>query len=575
MNNKKRLFSYLKPFKSLLILSMVFALFFVISQLSQPFLLGKALDASRAKNVQDFYAFVFVALGLVLLGVIADYIFEVLVMNVSQKMIKKMRDDLYIKINNISIKDFDMKKHGDIVQLEIKDMENLASGIFAIFKTLLQGLLTIVITILMMMLVNWILAIGVILLSPLSMVMARIISRFSRKHYKKQSEIQAKIASISLETLNNLDVVQSLNYEKESLEKFKQANEELRKEGRITQFSAGWVNPSTRLVNNTIYVIIGVVGIILLSYSKELAVVYAVMSIGRLSSFLNYTNQYSKPFNEVSSVVSEYENAKASLNRINAFLNLENDVDDGKEEIGSIEKIEFRNMSFSYDPNIKLIENLNLVINKGHKVAIVGPTGAGKTTLINVLMRFYDPTSGDILINDKSYLSIKKESLRDKIGMVLQDTWIFSGTIFENIAYLKKDATLEEVKEAAKKAHADSFIDVLKDSYQTRISTKSGLSEGQKQMLAISRVMLANPDLIILDEATSNIDTRSEKYINDAFDNMTKTKTSIVIAHRLSTIVSADNIIVMNNGQIVEVGKHEELMKKKGFYYSLYSSQYR
>lgn len=575
MNNKKRLFSYLKPFKSLLILSMVFALFFVISQLSQPFLLGKALDASRAKNVQDFYAFVFVALGLVLLGVIADYIFEVLVMNVSQKMIKKMRDDLYIKINNISIKDFDMKKHGDIVQLEIKDMENLASGIFAIFKTLLQGLLTIVITILMMMLVNWILAIGVILLSPLSMVMARIISRFSRKHYKKQSEIQAKLASISLETLNNLDVVQSLNYEKESLEKFKQANEELRKEGRITQFSAGWVNPSTRLVNNTIYVIIGVVGIILLSYSKELAVVYAVMSIGRLSSFLNYTNQYSKPFNEVSSVVSEYENAKASLNRINAFLNLENDVDDGKEEIGSIEKIEFRNMSFSYDPNIKLIENLNLVIRKGHKVAIVGPTGAGKTTLINVLMRFYDPTSGDILINDKSYLSIKKESLRDKIGMVLQDTWIFSGTIFENIAYLKKDATLEEVKEAAKKAHADSFIDVLKDSYQTRISSKSGLSEGQKQMLAISRVMLANPDLIILDEATSNIDTRSEKYINDAFDNMTKTKTSIVIAHRLSTIVSADNIIVMNNGQIVEVGKHEELMKKKGFYYSLYSSQYR
>ena len=575
MNNKKRLFSYLKPFKSLLFLSMVFALFFVVSQLSQPFLLGKALDASRAKNVQDFYVFVFVALGLVLLGVIADYIFEVLVMNVSQKMIKKMRDDLYIKINNISIKDFDMKKHGDIVQLEIKDMENLASGIFAIFKTLLQGLLTIVITILMMMLVNWILALGVILLSPLSMVMARIISRFSRKHYKKQSEIQAKIASISLETLNNLDVVQSLNYEKESLEKFKQVNEELRKEGRITQFSAGWVNPSTRLVNNTIYVIIGVVGIILLSYSKELAVVYAVMSIGRLSSFLNYTNQYSKPFNEVSSVVSEYENAKASLNRINAFLNLENDVDDGKEEIGSIERIEFRNMSFSYDPNIKLIENLNLVISKGHKVAIVGPTGAGKTTLINVLMRFYDPTSGDILINDKSYLSIKKESLRDKIGMVLQDTWIFSGTIFENIAYLKKDATLEEVKEAARKAHADSFIDVLKDSYQTRISSKSGLSEGQKQMLAISRVMLANPDLIILDEATSNIDTRSEKYINDAFDNMTKTKTSIVIAHRLSTIVSADNIIVMNNGQIVEVGKHEELMKKKGFYYSLYSSQYR
>lgn len=575
MNNKNRLFSYLKPFKSLLILSMFFTLIFVISSLAQPFLLGRALDASRLKDLAGYYIYVFVALGLVVFGILADYIFEVLVMNVSQRMIKKMRDDLYIKINNISVKDFDLKKHGDIVQLEIKDMENLASGIFAIFKTLLQGILTIVITILMMMLVNWILALGVILLSPLSMVMARIISRFSRKHYKKQSELQAKISSMSLETLNNIEVIQSLNYEKDSLESFKKANDELRKEGRITQFSAGWVNPSTRLVNNTIYVIIGVMGIILLSYDKELSLVYAVMTIGRLSSFLNYTNQYSKPFNEVSSVVSEYENAKASLNRINSFFNLEDDINEGKEVINSIDKIEFKNLSFSYDPKVKLIENFNLVINKGEKVAIVGPTGAGKTTLVNVLMRFYNPQKGEVLINDKSYFDISKESFRSNVGMVLQDTWIFSGTIYENISYLKKDATLEEVKEAARKAHADSFIDVLKEGYETKISSKSGLSEGQKQMLAISRVFLANPQLIILDEATSNIDTRSEKLINEAFDNMIKDKTSIVIAHRLSTIVSADNIIVMNNGQIVEVGKHEELMKKKGFYYSLYSSQYR
>ena len=571
MKAKNRLFAYLKPFRKSLVIALVFALLFVVAQIGQPFLLGRALDADQ----HDFYIYVFVALGLAISGTVFAYLFELIVMNVSQKNIKKVRDDVYEKINAISVKDFDQKTHGDLVLLEIRDMENLSAGLFAVFKTLMQGIFTIVVTIIMMVMVNWILAIGVIILSPLSMIMAKIVSGFSFKHYKKQSELQAEVSSISLETLNNIDIVQSLNYEDQSIEIFDKSNERLKKEGRIAQFSASWVNPSTRLVNNIIYVLIGITGIVMLSYDAKLATVFAVMTIGRLSSFLSYTNQYSKPFNEVSNVASEYENAKASFNRINDFLNLENDINEGNEDINKIETIEFKDMSFSYDESRSLINNFNLTITKGQKVAIVGPTGAGKTTLINLLMRFYDPISGDIVVNGKPSSCINKQSLRQNIGMVLQDTWIFTGTILDNIRYFKKTASEEEAKEAAKKAHADIFINTLPDGYMTEVNNKVGLSEGQRQMIAIARVMLLNPELVILDEATSNIDTRSEMLITEAFDTMTKEKTSIVIAHRLSTIEKADVIIVMRDGAIVETGNHQELMRKQGFYYSLYSSQYK
>ncbi len=575
MKTKERLLYYLKPMYKSLIVALFFALIFVLSQLAQPFLLGRALDASKSDNYTLFIIYLVVSLVLAVLGTIFDYFFEVIVMNVSQKVIKKMRDDIFEKINAISLKDFDRKSQGDMVQLVIRDMESFSSGLFAVFKTLMQGVFTIIITIIMMFMVNWILALGVIVLSPLSMIMARIVAKFSHKYFKKQSQLQAEISSISLETLNNIDIVQALNHEEQSLEAFKKENEELRKEGRVAQFSASWVNPSTRLVNNTIYVIIGIAGIIMLSYDTDLAIVFAVMSIGRLSSFLSYTTQYSKPFNEISGVISEFEGAKASFKRVNDFLNLEDDVDNGKQEINDIETIEFKNTYFSYVPERKLIEDFNLVIKKGQKVAIVGPTGAGKTTMINILMRFYDPTKGDVLINGVPYLDIKKSSLRKNIGMVLQDTWIFSGTIYENVKYLKQDATLEEVKDACRRAHADIFIDTLKDGYNTVIDAKNGLSEGQKQMITIARVMLLNPNMVILDEATSNIDTRSEKLITDAFDQMMKEKTSIVIAHRLSTIEKADIIIVMKDGSIIETGNHQNLMAKKGFYYSLYSSQYK
>ena len=575
MDNKKRLFAYLKPFKTSLIIGTLFSLLFVASQISQPFLLGRALDASKNNSNNEFLVYTLIALGLAVLGTICAYLFELIIANTTQRVIKNAREDIYQKINAISIKDFDKKYRGDLVLLEIRDMENLSAGLFAVFKTLIQGIFTIVITIVMMLMVNWILAIGVIILSPLSMLMARFVARFSGKHYRKQSELQAGISSISLETLNNIDVVQSLNYEEEAIAIFNKKNEELRKEGKVAQFSASWVNPSTRLINNIIYVIIGIIGIIMLSYDSDLALLFAVMSIGRLSSFLSYTNQYTKPFNEISNVANEYEAAKASFRRINDFLNLEDDIDNGSKEFKDIESIEFKDMSFSYIENQKLIENFNLKIKKGQKAAIVGPTGAGKTTLINLLMRFYDPVGGDIYINDLSSKDFSKSSLRKNVGMVLQETWIFEGTILDNIRYLKQDASDEEAIEAAKKAHADIFIETLPEKYLTRVSNRSGLSEGQRQMIAIARVMLLNPNLVILDEATSNIDTRSEKLITDAFDLMMKEKASIVIAHRLSTIEKADVIIVMKDGAVVETGNHQELMNKKSFYYSLYSSQYR
>ena len=574
MSGKERLLHYLKPRRLSLVIALLFSLLFVLSQIAQPFLLGKALDVSNT-NHAEFYIYIGIAIGLIVAGAVSGYIFEVLVMNIAQRMIKDARDDVYQKINSIAIKDFNNKYYGDLVQLEIRDMENFAAGLFAVFKTLMQGIFTIVITIIMMVMVNWILALGVILLSPLSMIMARIVSKFSYKHYREQSALQAELSSLTLETLNNVEVVQALNNEEQSQNKFDEINGKLKKKGYVAQFSASWVNPSTRLVNNIIYVIIGVVGVIMLSYNTDLAIVFAVMSVGRLSSFLSYTNQYSKPFNEVSNVVSEYESAKASLKRINDFLNLENDIDLGNQDIQQIDSIAFKDMSFSYDKNRKLIEGFNLEIKKGQKVAIVGPTGAGKTTLINLLMRFFDPDNGTILINNVSYLDIKKPSLRKNIGMVLQDTWVFTGTIMDNIRYFKKDASEEEVIAASKKAHADLFINTLPNGYLTRVSNRSGLSEGQRQMIAIARVMLSNPELVILDEATSNIDTRSEKLITDAFDQMMKEKTSIVIAHRLSTIEKADIIIVLKDGAIEETGNHQTLMKKKGFYYELYASQYK
>lgn len=575
MNFKKRFFSYLIPQKKLIVTVSVFVLIFLLSQLSQPFLVGKALNAALAGNKDSFLVIVIICFVLSLLGAIADFVFEYSVGIMTQKVIYEIRKDVYQKFNTVSIDTIFKEKHGDLVQLEIGDVENVANGLFSVFKSLIEGVLSVIITIIMMFTVNWILALGVILLSPLSILMSRFVAQFSHKYFKKQAKLQSDLNSISLEAIDNIDCLQSLNYQSRSIESFKNQDEELRKEGKIAQFSASWTNPTTRLVNNTIYAIIGIAGIIMIPYSSALSAYHAVMNIGNLSSFLSYTTQYTKPFNEISSVLSEYESAVFSFKRIDAFLAKEDDIDVGSEDVTDINEIQFKDMFFSYEKDQKLIEDFNETIHKGEKVAIVGPTGAGKSTLINVLMRFYDPTKGSVLYNGKEGTSIKKSLLRKNFGMVLQETWIFTGTIMDNVRYAKPSASDEEVISACKRAHADTFINTLPEGYNTKVSAKQGLSEGERQMLTIARVMLLEPDIVILDEATSNVDTRTEKLITDAFDRLLENKTSIVIAHRLSTIRNSDLILVLKDGHIIEQGSHNALMEKQGFYYSMYASQFR
>ena len=575
MNFKKRFFSYLIPQKKLIVTVSVFVLIFLLSQLSQPFLVGKALNAALAGNKDSFLVIIIVCFALSLLGAIADFVFEYSVGIMTQKVIYEIRKDVYQKFNTVSIDTIFKEKHGDLVQLEIGDVENVANGLFSVFKSLIEGVLSVIIPIIMMFTVNWILALGVILLSPLSILMSRFVAQFSHKYFKKQAKLQSDLNSISLEAIDNIDCLQSLNYQSRSIESFKNQDEELRKGGKIAQFSASWTNPTTRLVNNTIYAIIGIAGIIMIPYSSALSAYHAVMNIGNLSSFLSYTTQYTKPFNEISSVLSEYESAVFSFKRIDAFLAKEDDIDVGSEDVTEINEIQFKDMFFSYEKDQKLIEDFNETIHKGEKVAIVGPTGAGKSTLINVLMRFYDPTKGSVLYNGKEGTSIKKSLLRKNFGMVLQETWIFTGTIMDNVRYAKPSASDEEVISACKRAHADTFINTLPEGYNTKVSAKQGLSEGERQMLTIARVMLLEPDIVILDEATSNVDTRTEKLITDAFDRLLENKTSIVIAHRLSTIRNSDLILVLKDGHIIEQGSHNALMEKQGFYYSMYASQFR
>ena len=577
MNCKKRFLKYLGTQKRNIFLVILFSLVFVVSHLSQAFLIGKALDFALAGSWNSFVTIIILLSSLALLGVITGYFFEYFVGLMTQNVVRSIRNDVYLKMSSLSLDTYHKYAAGDLVQLEIGDIENISNGLFATFKSLLEGILTIVITIAMMFIINWALAIVVIVLSPLSVLMSKFVASFSHSSFKKQSELQAKLNAISLETITNSDTIQAFNYQEASIDNYQRENTKLKKQGVIALFSASWVNPSTRLVNNAIYALIGVFGIIIIyaiNGNSPLSFLSTTLTLGGLASFLSYTHQYTKPFNEISNVISEFETALFSFKRVNTFLDNPSDEYFGNQGIDNLSSIEFKHMDFSYDVNKPLIEDFSLEIKKGHKVAIVGPTGAGKTTLVNVLMNFYKPNKGDITYNNIPYKDIDIKSLRSIVGMVLQETWVFNGTIMDNIRYSKMDASDEEVITASKKAHADTFISTLPYGYQTKVSSKEGLSEGQRQMIAIARIMLLKPDLIILDEATSNVDTRSEKLISDAFDQMMKDHTSIVIAHRLSTIRSADTILVLKDGHIIEQGNHDSLMKKKGFYYSMYSSQF-
>lgn len=579
-----RLFSYIKTYPLFLIASLLCALIFVTSMCLTPLLFGKAideitfaLDNSTSLFETKFVFYLSFAGILIFLVLVFEFCFEFLNSLFVEKVTKEIKDDIFLKLNKVPISYIDSNYHGDLVSRVINDSDNINIALISGFRQFYQGVIQIIVTFIVMFVLNWILGLVVVVLTPFGFMITYLLAHKTNKYFKGQAKIVGEMGAISLEDINNIDLIKSFNYEENAYDAFKTQNDALYKVGQKAQFSGSLTNPITRLVNNSTYAIVGMIAAILcaLSFKDNNMILGASCTVGTILTFIQFSNQFAKPFNEISSCVPEIQTGFSSLKRINNVLNESNDVNEGKEKINdAIKKIEFNHVDFGYNKEKLVIKDFNIEVKEGQKIAIVGPTGCGKTTIINLLLRFYDPSQGSISFDNLNTKDILKESLRSSFGMVLQDTWIFSGTVRENIIYGKKDASEEEIIEATKKANCYDFIMRLPNGFDTYIDDYSGLSVGQKQLISIARVMLVNPKIMILDEATSNIDTRTEMKISAAFNILMEGKTSFVIAHRLSTIVHSDLILVMKDGEIIEQGKHDELLAKHGFYYDLYSAQY-
>lgn len=577
MNTIKRFFKYLKPYKISLILTFLFVLLSVATTLYIPILIGDAIDYIIGKNNVLFDKMIpifYIIFTCILLSSIFSYLYEFCAARLTQGVIKNLRNDVFKKLENSSISFVDTHSHGDLVSRVVNDIEQISDGLLEGFKQLYKGVITIIITLGFMFSLHYALALVVIVITPLSLFVAAFISKKTHHYFTKQAKIKGEIGAFVLEMIENQKIIKGLNYEDEAITQFKDYNQKLYNVGVNAQFISSTTNPSTRFVNNLVYAAVGILGAIFMLNSATLTF-FPLLSVGKLSSFLTYANQYTKPFNEISGVITELQTAISSLKRVQVILDTPKEIDEGILKLNQpIQEISFKNVYFSYVEEKPLIQNFNLNVKQGQKIAIVGPTGCGKTTMINLLMRFYDVSKGGIYLNQININDLSKDELRTCFGMVLQDTWIFKGTVYENVAYGKENASKEEVIEACKKVHAHSFIKRLPQGYDTLISANSGLSQGEKQLLTIARILLVLPEVIILDEATSSIDTRTEKKITEAFDQIMQGRTSFVIAHRLSTIQSADKILVMKNGNIIETGTHVELLKQNGFYKQLYNSQF-
>ena len=568
----KRIVLLVSPYRIHLICSLVFASFYVALSLFAPIISGRAVDAMTGKDAVDFEAVFTLAIiyaATVLGASVCQWLMTHLTNIITYKTVLKLRRDLFYKITDLPVGYIDSHPHGDILSRVINDVEQLSDGLLMGFSQLFTGLLTIVATIGFMFSINIPIAIVVVVFTPLSLFVASFIARNTYSMFKKQSEIRGEMTTLIEEAVGGAKTVNVFGRGDEIGKKIAYTGEELRKCGVRALFFSSITNPATRFVNNAVYAAVGILGAFLAIDGK--------ISVGGLSSFLMYANQYTKPFNEISGVIAEFVGAKASAERIFDLLDektVESElsgeiIPDGEKEIS------FSSVSFSYSPEKPLIENFSLSVPYGKMVAIVGPTGCGKTTLINLLLRFYDVNSGDISLGNISLKEFDINSLRRNFGMVLQDTWLKNGTVAENIAYGRKNIPREQIVAAAVRAHADSFISSLENGYDTVINEDGdNLSVGQKQMLCISRVMLNLLPMLILDEATSSIDTMTELRIRRAFDEMTVGRTSFVVAHRLSTITKADLVLVMKNGKIVEKGTHSELLRAGGFYKTLYESQF-
>ena len=584
MKKLNRLFSYIRRYPGFLVSSLICALIFVVAMCLTPLFFGKAIDEitlalTNGISLFDtyFFSYLIISVILIVLVLIFQFLFEYFNGLFVERVTKNVKDDVFKKLNEVSIAYIDEHPHGDLVSRVINDSDNLNVALVSGFRQFYQGIIQIIVTFIIMFIFNWILGLVVVFLTPFGFLISYNLAHKTNKYFKSQSKIVGDLGALSLESINNIDVIKSNNYEKDSIIEFANINKDLYKAGQKAQFAGSLANPVTRLVNNSTYAIVGMVAALLcaFSYKDGNMILGASCTVGTILTFIQYSNQFAKPFNEISNCIPEIQTGLSSLKRLNAVLDEKNDINEGTKIIEkTVERINFENVNFSYDGKKQIIKDFNLKVEQGQKIAIVGPTGCGKTTIINLLLRFYDPNSGEISFDETDTKSILKNSLRKSFGMVLQDTWIFSGTVRENITYGKNDASEEEIIEACRKANCYDFIMRLPNGFDTYINDYSGLSVGQKQLISIARVMLVNPKIMILDEATSNIDTRTEMKISEAFNLLMKGKTSFVIAHRLSTIINSDLILVMKDGAIIEAGKHKELLEKHGFYYELYNAQY-
>lgn len=568
----KRLLSYCSPYKFLIISLAVLSIVSVIFTLLTPVLLGQAIDLLVGKNQVDFQGLfnklIFIGVVVLIISLI-QWIMGQITNTITYNITNDLRNKIFDQIQVLPLKYIDGTSHGDILGRLINDIDLIGQGLLQSFTSLLTGIATIVGTILIMAYIHFSVAVIVVVLTPLSLFVASLIVKRTHSYFQEQLAIRGEMNGFCEEMIGNQKIVNIFDYQVQNEEKFNEINERMHKSGVISQFYGALINPTTRLVNSIVYAAVGIYG--------AFQVLNGSFTVGILSSFLTYANQYTKPFNEISSVMSEMQTAIAASQRVFALLDEET-----IQELSTSKIIENKqghividHLNFSYDPSKPLIQDFNYEAKPGTMTAIVGKTGCGKTTLINLLMRFYDPQKGKITIDGVDIEEMNRDDLRKMYGMVLQDSWLFKGTIKENIAYGKPEATDEEIIEAAKKARVHKYIMSLPQGYDTVVEEDGGnMSQGQMQLVCIARIMLTHPPMLILDEATSSIDTRTELQIQRAFDEMMKGRTTFIVAHRLSTIKNADKIIVMDQGHIVEIGNHEELLQKQGYYHQLYYSQF-
>ena len=571
-NAIKKVFIYAKDYRFYLYFALLLDVVYTLCIVYMPVYTGYCINCIVSKGNVDFqtlYKYMAIIAGLAVIAGLSNFLQHVSLSKFNYKGTYKIRDLLFEKLQKVPISLIDTSSHGDLISRMINDIDVMTDGFLESLATALSGFTTIIGTLIAMFMLNFKISLVIVLITPLSIITSLIIVKNSRKFVKKEMEKQGEMSGYLEEYIGGERIVKAFNHEEKSIENFDVLNTEYAKTSTKALFYSTLTAPTTRFINGIVYGSVGLFGCVLALKGE--------IQVGIISTFLSYANSFGEPFSDISEQISDIQAAIAASNRVFAFLDEPDEISDEKmpDLLNCTGEIEIKNVNFSYIPKTTLIQNFNLSVKQGQKVAIVGPTGCGKSTLINLLMRFYDVNSGYITVSDTPIKEITRSSLRNKYGMVLQDTWLFNSTIRENIAYGNPNASLDDIIEAAKLAGIHDYIEKLPKKYDTEIiEGGSNLSQGEKQLICIARVMLLKPPMLILDEATSNIDTRTEKSVQEAFDRIMAGRTSFVVAHRLSTITSADIILVMNKGQIIEQGTHAELLKKKGFYANLYNSQF-